>query len=153
MVTSHTYTLASCSRSTGSKTLCQNSWNFVHFPLCGVLKFSIHGHVYKGLQYHTIPVMTESYVLLIKIDTWHLHKVQSNATQQDYYPLITLCIPLLYMMSPVDTLTEHQPLCLWHHTTENTLISNSIIWHDVATTGYKNLCTCCSLTFWQLHKL
>ena len=31
-----------------------------------------------------------------KIDTWHLPKVQSNATQQDYYPLITLCIPLLY---------------------------------------------------------
>ena len=26
---------------------------------------------------------------------------------------------------------------------------------DVAwfSTGYKNLCTCCSLTFWQLHKL
>jgi len=78
--------------------------------------------------------------------TRHVPKVQSNATQQDCYPLITLCIPLLYMMSPVDTLREHQPLCLWHHTTENTLLNNSIIWHDVATTGYKSLCTCCSLT-------
>ena len=28
--------------------------------VCRALKFSIHGHVYEGLQYHTIPVKTES---------------------------------------------------------------------------------------------
>ena len=33
--------------------------NDVHSPLSRVLKFSTCGHVYKGLQYHTI-VMTES---------------------------------------------------------------------------------------------
>ena len=45
-----------------------------------------------------------------------------------------------------------------HHTVNTTtwiVLNKSITLHDVAwfSTGYKKHCTCCSLTFWQLHKL
>ena len=50
---------------------------------------------------------------------------------------------------------------LYHYTCASSIAMNIIqhatleMLHDVAVTStdYKNLCTCCSLTFWQLHKL
>ena len=60
------------------------------------------------------------------------------------------------------TLTMVHYHCVWwchqltHRQNTNHCVNN-IQWlknlHDVASTGYKNLCTFCSLTFWQLHKL
>ena len=104
---------------------------------------------------NTVPVLTKSCVLWITTD---LSKVQGNTTQQDYYPLhgdiwshhvylyyVLWCYELTHWQS-----TNHCACAV--NTTMNNIPQLKTS-SDVASTGYKNHCTCCSLTLWQLHKL
>ena len=98
----------------------------------------------------TIPVMSES---LCK--DWHM--TSSQGSEQCNTARLLPTYHTVYTITIHDVTSWHTDrtpttVLVTSHNWEY-IIQHSIIWHDIATTGYKNLCTCCSLTFWQSHKL
>ena len=112
-------------------------------------------HVHKAYQQRSVQleIPTSSFLYHGSVG-YMLCNCNYRAVAWDY--LTTISVSLLYMMSQVDTSTVNCIIvCMpiiqpyeYYSTTQKSV-------HDVAwfSTGYKNLCTCCSLTFWQLHKL
>ena len=92
-------------------------------------------------DYSTIPVMIGSYVLLTKIETWHLLKVQGN-TYCMGYSLVLHGIIWSHHVSPYYIQWCHQ-LTHWHNTNHSD--------YDIKTTvNIIQQLTWCSLKVWVL---
>ena len=93
--------------------------------------------------------------LLIK--TWFRSEYHSNSTG-----VIRSHQLLLQNINNWCTITVWDDVISWHvgktpctchqYNREYYSTAQNFIWHSFSI-GYKNFCTCCSLTFWQLHKL
>ena len=102
-------------------------------------------------------LLTSVCTAVSEIDLWHLlFKLQFNWTQQPV-PNGVIWSQYVYLCY----VWCHE-LTHWHRTPTTVCVtqvqlwilfksSNSCTWRKII--DYKSFCTCCSLTFWQLHKL
>ena len=89
-------------------------------------------HIFKNIWNHAV-------LERLNYDPYTSHQPYSKNTNNGW--TITVCDDVISWH------IDRTPTTVW------IVFNSSKIWHDVASTGYKNHYTCCSLTVWQLHKL